>query len=424
MNHSVSPPPAPEAPTERLGAPQPPILGPITLLLRHAEGSERTKVLHRGESIVVGSGRGSELTLREPTLSRRHASVSHEGTHVRIADLGSTNGVLVSGARVTVVRLAPGARVHVGRAELVLRSMDAAPEVAPLPGLIGRSPQMVALAERVRRFAKLPLPVLIRGESGTGKDLVARAIHALSGRVGPLVALNAATVTRELAESELFGHRRGSFTGAIHDRRGAFREADGGTLFIDEVASLPIEVQAKLLRAVEDGFVRPVGAEGSSHVDVRIVAATCEPLEERVAAAAFRADLYERLAACIVKVPPLRDRIGDVSELATHLVAGLGFGTMALTNEALAALERLRYRGNVRELRSILTHAALAAAERGEAIGAEHVTAAATERGSAPPDAALLRRIVEAHGGNVSLAARRAGIPRSTLRDLLARPDE
>jgi DNA-binding NtrC family response regulator len=412
-----------DAPTERLATTAQATLAPVLIVLRPPEGPERASVLMRGSTLVVGSGREATLSLREPSLSRRHASVSHEGPHIRVADLGSTNGVLVGGVRVTVARLVPGARIRVGRVELAIRPVSAAPEVEPLPGLIGRSPPMLALAERVRRFAGLSLAILIRGESGTGKDLVARAIHTLSGRRGPFVPLNAATVTRELAESELFGHRRGAFTGAFQDRRGAFREADGGTLFIDEVASLPLDVQAKLLRAVEDGMVRPVGAEGPVRVDVRIVAATCEPLEDRVGVGAFRADLYERLAACIVRVPALRERVNDVGDLAAHLVAGLGLGTMTVSPEALLALERMRFRGNVRELRSLLTHAALAAAERGEAIGPEHVSAAAAERGSTPADPELLRGIVEAYGGNVSLAARRAGIPRSTLRDLLARRD-
>src|SRR5262245_2650680 len=162
-----------------------------------------------------------------------------------------------------------------------------------LPGMIGRAPAMLRLGALVQKVASLSVPTLVRGESGSGKELVARAIHALSARSeGPFVAINAATLEGDLAASALFGHSRGAFTGASQERQGAFRRADGGTLFIDEVGSLPLKVQAALLRVVEEGAVRPLGDDRVVAADVRIVAATCEPLEAMVDRGQFRTDLY------------------------------------------------------------------------------------------------------------------------------------
>ncbi|HTJ81722.1 MAG TPA: sigma 54-interacting transcriptional regulator [Polyangiaceae bacterium] len=391
------------------------------MTLKPPSGPTATRTLREGDKVVVGSAPPADLTVREATISRRHAVIRHSGGFIEVTDLDSTNGLTLDGARVGAARLGLGGALLAGRVALTVRAASACDPSAGLPGLVGSSPPMLELAARVRRFAPLSLSVLVRGESGTGKDLVARAVHRLSKRRGAFVALNAATITRELAESELFGHRRGAFTGAHQDRRGAFREADGGTLFIDEVAALPLDVQAKLLRVVEERSVRPVGAEGPIAVDVRIVAATCEPLEARISAGLFRDDLYERLAACIVRVPPLSQRASDIGEIARHLLEAMDLGAMRLGDDAIRELESRRYRGNVRELRSLLTHAALAAREDGSVLGAQHVRAAAVERHGAPPTPVDARRLVEDARGNVSLAARRAGIPRSTLRDLLAR---
>jgi DNA-binding NtrC family response regulator len=290
----------------------------------------------------------------------------------------------------------------------------------PLPGLVGGSPPMRRLAASVRRVATLRLPVLLRGESGTGKDLVARAIHDESPRAGgPFVVLNAATISRELAESELFGHERGAFTGASRDRRGAFREAHRGTLFLDEIGALPADVQAKLLRVVEERACRALGGETATAVDVRLVAATCEPLESMVADGRFRADLYERIAVCIVHVPPLRDRPGDVADLARHLLVTSELGDRKLTPCALALLRRQRWSGNVRELRNVVVQAAVRAGSEidADAIAGVVYERAAVMRRRVEPREAM--RIFEATGGNVSAAARQAAIPRSTMRDLL-----
>jgi DNA-binding NtrC family response regulator len=278
---------------------------------------------------------------------------------------------------------------------------------------------MRALAGAARRVAPLRLPVLVRGESGTGKDLVARAVHDEGVRAaGPFVVLNAAAISRELAESELFGHKRGAFTGAMRDRRGAFREAEGGTLFLDEIGAVPLELQAKLLRAVESGVVRPVGAEADVPIAVRLVAATCEPLEAMVESKRFRADLYERLAVCVLTVPPLRDRPEDLSALCRHLLGVSDLGAKTVSPDAIAALRAHRWPGNVRELRNVLVQAAMSA---GPILEAEHVAAVLAERSGRVRrvEAGEALRIFEEVGRNVSAAARKADVPRTTMRDLL-----
>lgn len=374
-----------------------------------------------GASIEIGSGGAAGAQIVEPTVSARHCRATHTGSAVEIADLGARNGVRVGGVLVSRALLPLGGTCELGRAWLRVMPLPRAKDVEgpPLRGLVGSSPPMRALAATARRFAELRLPVLVRGESGTGKDLVARALHAESARAKlPFVIINAATISRELAESELFGHCRGAFTGAVRDRRGAFREAEGGTLFLDEIGSVSLEVQAKLLRAVEEGVVRPVGGERSSPIDVRLIAATCEPLETLVAERRFRADLYERLAVCVIQVPPLRERPDDVPALARHLLAASELGERTLSASALAVLRAQRWTGNVRELRNVVVQAAVRA---GDVIEAEHVAEVIAER--TPPRRRIAigeaLRIFEEVGRNVSEAARRADVPRTTMRDLL-----
>ncbi len=329
-----------------------PIAGPVRLWIEPgATGRAFEATLAPGGELVLGSAAGANVRISDATVSGRHCRVTHAEGGVEVADLGSRNGVRVGGVRVPSALLPVGACFELGRTLVRLQpplAHTAAASASPLPGLVGGSPAMRALAAGVRKVAPLRLPVLLRGESGTGKDLVARALHEASGRAGgPFVVLNAAAIARELAESELFGHRRGAFTGAVRDRRGAFREADGGTLFLDEIGAVPLELQAKLLRVVEEGVVRPVGGEATVQVDVRLCVATCEPLEAMVAARRFRADLYERLAVCVVVVPPLRERAEDIPALSRHLLAtsDLGDPRPPLAGQRARAPERPRPSG-------------------------------------------------------------------------------
>ena len=221
--------------------------------------------------------------------------------------------------------------------------------------MIGTSAPMLALRADIRKFAATAMPVMVFGESGTGKELVARALHRLSPRCdGPLVSENCAAIPETLLESVLFGHAKGSFTGAIKDHAGHFVAAHGGTLFLDEVGDMPLSMQAKLLRALQEGEVRAVGATRARRVDVRVVAATNRDLEAMVAAGKFREDLYYRLNVLRLRLPPLRERGDDVILLARHFLArstaARPGGPLRLSAAAEAALRARRFEGNVREL--------------------------------------------------------------------------
>jgi DNA-binding NtrC family response regulator len=229
-------------------------------------------------------------------------------------------------------------------------------------GMQGSSRVMRVLFDRVRQVARADGPVLVGGESGTGKDLVARAIHAESSRSEqPLLAVNCAGIPSELMESEFFGHAEGAFSGADRPRKGLFREADGGTLFLDEIGEMPLSLQAKMLRALQDGQVRPVGAEREHRVDVRLVAATNQDLYERVRAGEFREDLYYRLEAFQLEVPPLRERGEDLEMLAMQFVGRFAAARQrparSLSNEALMLIRDYGWPGNVRELSNAMERA-------------------------------------------------------------------
>ncbi len=228
-------------------------------------------------------------------------------------------------------------------------------------GMIGGSAPMVAVCDLIAKVAPSGVSVLIQGETGTGKELVAKAIHANSPRAKKrLLAENCAAVPENLLESELFGHKKGSFTGAVDDRPGHFVAADGGTVFLDEIGDMPLAMQSKLLRVLQDGEVRPVGSNTSKKVDVRLVAATHKDLPEAVKAGEFREDLLFRLNVITIYLPPLRERIGDIAMLAHGLLPSIAeeVGREAsLTEDAITALEAYRWPGNVRELENELRRA-------------------------------------------------------------------
>jgi DNA-binding NtrC family response regulator len=304
------------------------------------------------------------------------------------------------------------------------------------PPLIGESQGM----REVRRFIETVGPsnetVALFGETGTGKEVAARHIHLASRRArGPFVALNCACVPKDLFESELFGHKRGSFTGADRDRLGMIREAESGTLFIDEIGELPLELQAKLLRSLETRAVRPVGESREVPFDVRIIVATNRDLRREVEEGRFRRDLYYRLNVFPLVIPPLRERREDLAELAEHLLGRID-GSARLAPGALHVLEDYEFPGNVRELLNVLRRAAVFAAS-GPIDGAllARMTSAsvfgrsdADARPSAPPpeeggsprtlgevERAHIERVLELHGGNVTKAAIALGIDRRTL---------
>jgi DNA-binding NtrC family response regulator len=403
--------------------------GPFLVEVGSCEGDAQLLELARGQTATLGTGPGASVRLVDRTVSARHCELRADEGGVVVADLGSTNGVFVGGARVTQARLeAAAASFVIGRSIVTVRpARGAAPAKAgALPGITGGSEPMLRVAEEVRRHAATRAPILIQGESGTGKDLVARAIHALGRPAGPYVPLNVGAIAESLADSELFGHRRGAFTGAVAHRQGAFEQAHRGTLFLDEVAELSAGVQVRLLRVVEDGTVRPLGAHTSTCVDARIVSASWAKLTERVDSGLFRADLYHRLSTVTLRLPPLRERRSDIPALANVLLRRLEpeLGSKALATSALAVLVAHAWPGNVRELASVLYRAAALAS--GSEILAQHLALSEREvgprrvRDSASFDA---KALLQSHAGNVSAAARAAHMPRTTFRALLIKSE-
>lgn len=251
--------------------------------------------------------------------------------------------------------------------------------------ILGESNEVRHLRREIELVAKSDFTILILGETGVGKELVARSIHGFSTRnAKPLLYLNCAALPATLAESELFGHIKGAFTGAVHDRTGKFELADQGTLFLDEIGELPLEIQAKILRAIQEGEIQKVGAERQIQVDVRLIAATNRNLETEIAAGNFRADLYHRLSVYPLKVPPLRDRKDDIAILAGFFAektrVRLGLGQVRLSEEALTLLRRYNWPGNVRELDNVISRSILkASAQRAQretiTLQASHLTA-------------------------------------------------
>jgi two-component system, NtrC family, response regulator AtoC len=291
--------------------------------------------------------------------------------------------------------------------------------------MIGQSPALEKVFATLRKVARYDTTVLIQGESGTGKELVARALHEEGSRAsGPFVAINCGAIPGALLESELFGHKRGAFTDAHADRRGLFEEADGGTLFLDEIGELPLALQVKLLRVLQEGTVRPLGAQTDKKVNVRLVAATVKKLDEEVAAGRFREDLFYRLNVLPIRVPPLRDRKEDIPLLVDHFVercsVRLGTHVTSVSPKAMRHLMAYGYPGNVRELENLVERAVVLA--EGTSLEAEDLpeqltrrpdpierTLASDElsikRASRVVEETLIRRALEKTGGNRTHAA-------------------
>jgi len=325
----------------------------------------------RGESVAVGdhpitlgSGSGSDVLLSDPTVSRRHLSVEPGEDGVIVRDLGSTNGSFVQGARFQELTLGFGAEVTIGHT--ILKYVPDEETLDPTPtdeeafgSLVGRDPKLRKLFRLLGDVANTEATVLLEGETGTGKELLAEEIHRHSvRRDGPFVVFDCGAVPSELIESALFGHVRGAFTGAISDRRGAFAEADGGTIFLDEVGELSPEVQPVLLRALDKHAIRPVGGASYENVSVRVVAATNRNLRNEMNAKHFREDLYYRLAVVRVSVPALRQRLDDIPLLADHFVRQFcGDRHIEIGGRELEKLKQHAWPGNVRELRNVIERA-------------------------------------------------------------------
>lgn len=307
-----------------------------------------------GHTLTVGRGADTALVIQAREVSRRHASLTGTLGGVLVRDLGSRNGTWANGVRVQRSMLKVGDVLRMGQSLAIVTPSSrngAFPEIGA--GLYGGQELATTMAV-ARRAAGTMLPVVVVGETGVGKELVARAVHDWSGRTGRLVSTNCAALTESLAESQLFGHRQGAFTGANRNVAGLFQAAQGGTLFLDEIPELPLSVQAKLLRALESGEIWPVGAQGPTTIDVRVVCATQTPLRVLVGSGAFRQDLYARLDGVPLRVPALRERRADIVPLFLHFLSHAAGGRVPpIAAELLEALLGYPWPMNVRELRQV-----------------------------------------------------------------------
>jgi len=380
------------------------------------------RAFHLGERpISIGAASDNSIPLSDRAVSRYHCRIEPGSHGVSVRDLASTNGTWVDGLRVRRHELRPGAVLRIGRT--ALRVVDRSERDDASSEHVIESDAMLSVMAEVDRFAGLPWPVLIRGETGVGKEHVARALHQRGRRhSGPFVALNGGGLPREIIESELFGHERGAFTGAVQAHRGAFEQAHGGTLFLDEVAELPPSLQTRLLRVLETWEVRRVGSETARSVDVRLLCATHKDLRAMVREGRFRSDLYYRIHRLVIDVPPLRVRPDDIGCLARHFLRLMQpeVGERHLEAQALERLHGHPWPGNVRELRNVLE---LAAVDCDGAVVDLAAIDRSLRRSSGSCDLSVsvdsLREALEQYGGNMSAAARALGIPRSTLRDRL-----
>jgi DNA-binding NtrC family response regulator len=408
------------------------------------EGKGAGRAVTIDERVVIGSDAGCDLVLDDERVSTRHAEVVADGAHFLVRDLGSTNGTVYQGSLVTEARLPVGATLKLGHSFVRIVPRPEPVQVAPsqsrrFGGLVAESLAMRELFAVLELVAGADATVLVEGETGTGKELVARGLHeAGARRRGPFVAIDCGALPPTLLESELFGHVRGAFTGAATTREGAFARADGGTLFLDELAAIEPATQARLLRVLEERAVRPVGSDRERALDVRVVAAARLDLEREVADGRFRADLYYRLSVVRVALPPLRDRREDLPALVRELLRVRGLDAGAIEGTNLDQLMAHDWPGNVRELRNVLDRAlALTPRARSFAELRLHVAGRVTddplavrsdlpyaEAKQALLDAFELRYLRDAylrHDGNVSAMARAIGLDRKHLRSLLER---
>ncbi len=360
------------------------------------------------------------------SVSRVHARVFRRGAEIVVEDLESRNGTFVAGARIERTFASDGAELRIGEVlfKLVASGIEryqtagsAAPAVSGLRG----GPSMDAVRREILRIARADLSVLILGETGSGKEVVATALHRASGRSGRLAIVNCAAIPANLLESELFGYKRGAFTGADRDRTGIVKSADGGTLFLDEIGDMPLEAQAKVLRMLETRQVTPLGGHTGEPVDVRIVSATHRPLPRFVAEERFRGDLFARIAGHTIALPPLRERKEDLPDLVRYFLERAGASHLRVAPAFMLGLLGYAWPFNVRELEAAVKRAVALADdvldERHLPVNAvtRAVDDAPTEGRSSAPAEPTLRALLERHGGNVAAVARELGKDRAQI---------
>jgi DNA-binding NtrC family response regulator len=428
--------------TRPLGHDNPRRPGRLRLRLIGEGGDDVVHALE-GPVLTIGRSRTCDLVLEDPSVSALHAEIRVGVVLIELVDLGSHNGTFLNGRRVEHVTLQPGDEIRLGSSVLELVAVEEI-DVEVYPGdrfgpVFGRSRVMRELFARLAELAPTGLDLLVIGETGTGKEEIARAVHAASGRSGgPFVVLDCGCLPPTLTESALFGHVRGAFTGAATDQVGAFEQAHGGTIFIDEIGELPLEQQVKLLRVLDRREYSRVGESKMRTLEVRVIAATHRDLRKLIEAGTFRQDLYYRLARAVVQVPPLRIRDDDAELLAREFLVRFAREGQRLTldDSARAALREHQWPGNVRELLHVIERAAVTAKEGVIARGGllleenrEHATkieeALRLRRSYRhvhdAVDRWLLPKVLDESRGIIVRAAKQLGMDPKTLRNRLKR---
>lgn len=419
------------------------------------EGPDKTKKITLNKNVTgVGKRDNNDLLLTDKTVSRNHLEIEYKNDSFILRDLDSTNGTYLNGSKVKEAYLAPGDTIKLGNSLLEFIAFDEKVSIEPsakeiFGAMVGKSRKMRQIFALLEKIAPTNATVIIEGETGTGKDLVAQAIHQHSvRRVHPYLVFDCSGVAPNLIESELFGHEKGAFTGAVRSRPGVFEAAKGGTVFLDEIGELTLDLQPKLLRALESREVRRVGANAPTRIDVRVICATNRNLKKEIEGGRFREDLYYRLSVVKILLPPLRDRTEDIPLIVEKLLAGgifnktpTGLKVTRVEEDALKLLQRYPWPGNVRELANVMERAC--SFVEGNAVARNHVEfifsemeegEEHTERmkvDSNLPFKEAKQRVVEIfekeyleellkkHDYNLSKAAREAKVDRKHIRNLL-----
>jgi transcriptional regulator with GAF, ATPase, and Fis domain len=425
---------------------------PATVNLRRCKlvvikGAQRgTEFVIAGDVFRVGKAPENDLVLTDETVSRVHFEIMRDGKGYLVRDLKSTNGTFLDGAEVKEAYLRAGSVIGLGACELKFTPFEERIEILPsekeaLGEMVGKSPAMREIFGLVERIAPTDATVLIEGETGTGKDMVARTLHQLSPRAGaPFIVVDCGAVAGTLIESELFGHEKGAFTGAIAARQGAFELASGGTVFLDELGELSLDLQPKLLRVLEQRELRRVGGTKTIKVDLRVIAATRKDLRSEVEKGKFREDLYFRLNVVPITAPALRERREDIPLLIDAMLGKLAPGSgVVLSDATRMALMAHDWPGNVRELRNVIERALALGADPGMLVaplGSEPASRVAQLREGIEFDPGVSFRdtkekwnelferryltwLIKRADGNISKAARDADMDRKYLHKLL-----
>lgn len=430
------------------------------IVLISKDGNKRKFELGKKRILTLGKRSDNDIIISwDKTVSRNHIQIEcTEDNQYLLRDLNSTNGTLINALKVKEAYLSQGDLIQIGETKIEFQAFDEKVQIEPsdqevFGGMVGRSRKMRQIFGILERISPSQATVIVEGETGTGKELVARAVHDYSLRKDkPFVVFDCSAVAPNLIESELFGHAKGAFTGAVKDRMGAFESAQGGTIFLDEIGELTLDLQPKLLRALEQREIKRVGSTQAKSLDVRVICATNRNLKDEVAKGTFREDLYFRLSVVKIQLPPLRERLEDIPLIVEKLLTQARYnrkpdGTYYVTrieDDAVKALQRYPWPGNIRELNNILERA-VSFAQNGvvrgqdlqfvfsEAQSGEESTVRLQNVDTDLPfkeakqvvvenfEKEYLQELLDKNKGNVSQAAREAKIDRKHLRNLLVK---